>query len=374
MISTLKGLILKHAAPGTVIFNIAAACVVALVVWLLLRLAITILRKRGRNIRLFQFSDQFLKLVKKIVGLSVLFGTGMYVLTFIEFPLLNKILLAVFTLLVAGPLNSMVKIVIQFLQQRLADKTDTRVDDIVFDILDKFSGIIIYTAAVIIAMDALGVNIMPFVAGAGVAGVAIGFAAKDTLSNFIAGVLLLIDRPFEVGDRIELWEAPAGSATWGDVINIGLRATTIRNTDNIEIIIPNNIIMTRDIVNYTATSSSIRVRVNIGVSYDTDIAKAKALIVEVTRSLEWVLADPAPKVVVRNFGESSVDLQLRVWISNARKRMDTISEVTDRVKAVFDREGIEIPYPKRDITIIQKTENGNPLNQGGFKNQDTAAR
>lgn len=352
--NTVKDFIVKYAAPGTVAFNIVTALVVALVVWLLLRLAIAILKKRGRNIRLFQFSDQFLKLIKRIVGLSVLFGTGLYVLRFVEFPLLTRILMAAFILLVAGPLNSMVKIVIQFLQQRLADKTDTRVDDIVFDILDKFSGIIIYIGAVVIALDVLGVNIMPFVAGAGVAGVAIGFAAKDTLSNFIAGVLLLIDRPFEVGDRIELWEAPAGSATWGDVIDIGLRATTIRNTDNIEIIIPNNVIMTRDIVNYTASSSSIRVRVNIGVSYDTDITRAKALIVDVARSLDWVLDDPAPKVVVRNFGESSVDLQLRVWIKNARKRMDTVSEVTDRVKTVFDAEGIEIPFPKRDITIIQK--------------------
>ena len=362
MIATVKDLIVKYAAPGTVVFNIAAGCVVALVVWLLLRLAIVIIRKRGRHIRIFQFNDQFLKLIKRIVGLLVLFGTGLYLLTFVEFPLLNNILEAVFVLLIAGPLNSLIKIVIHFLQHRFAAKTDNRVDDIVIDILDKFSGIIIYTAAVIIALDMLGVNIMPFVAGAGVAGVAIGFAAKDTLSNFIAGVLLLIDRPFEVGDRIELWEAPAGSATWGDVINIGLRATTIRNTDNIEIIIPNNVIMTRDIVNYTASSTSIRVRVNIGVSYDADIARAKALIIDVARTLEWVQEDPPPKVVVRNFGESSVELQLRVWIRDARKRMDTISEVTDRVKMAFDREGIEIPYPKRDITIIRKPARKDPAN------------
>jgi small-conductance mechanosensitive channel len=195
---------------------------------------------------------------------------------------------------------------------------------------------------------------MPFIAGAGVAGIAIGFAAKDTLSNLIAGVLLIIDRPFEVGDRIEVWSAPAGSASWGDVIDIGLRATKIKTTDNIVIIIPNNEIMMRDIVNYTIISTKIRVRINVGVAYDADIEKAKDLIINVATSVDWISKTPAPKVVVRNFGESSVDLQLRVWIDDARKRMDTISHVTDKIKTAFDKQGIEIPYPKRDIIITHR--------------------
>ncbi|MEJ2641456.1 MAG: mechanosensitive ion channel family protein [Desulfosarcinaceae bacterium] len=225
-------------------------------------------------------------------------------------------------------------------------------DDILFDLLNKFAGVIVYSIAIVLALDMLGINVMPFVAGAGVLGVAVGFAAKDTLSNLIAGVLLIIDRPFEVGDRIEVWSAPNGSATWGDVIDVGLRATRIKTTDNIVIIIPNNQIMTRDIVNYTTITSSIRVRINIGVGYGTDIEKAKRLIIQAAQEADWVLREPAPKVVVRNFGESSVDLQLRVWIANARRRMDTISHVTDRVHSIFAREGIEIPYPKRDIQVI----------------------
>jgi small-conductance mechanosensitive channel len=210
----------------------------------------------------------------------------------------------------------------------------------------------------LLALDVLGINVVPFVAGAGVAGIAVGFAAKDTLSNLIAGVLLIMDRPFEVGDRIEVWSAPKNSATWGDVIHIGLRATKIKTTDNIVIIIPNNEIMMRDIVNYTTISEDIRIRIPIGVSYDTDISKAKAVILEVAKTPEWVVKDPPPVVVVRAFGESSVDLELRVWIKNARRRMDTISYATDKVKEAFDREGIEIPYPKRDITITHTGQEG----------------
>ena len=247
-------------------------------------------------------------------------------------------------------------IILKYIEQRWADKTETKIDNIVFDLLNRFSGAIIFAVAVVLALDVLGINVMPFVAGAGVLGIAVGFAAKDTLSNLIAGILLIIDRPFEIGDRIEVWSAPAGSASWGDVIDIGLRATKIKTTDNIIIVIPNNEIMKRDIVNYTLISSNIRVRINIGVSYNTDIERAKAAILDVANQAEWILKQPEPKVVVRNFGESSVDLQLRVWIADARQRMNTISFITDGIKSAFDREGIEIPFPKRDIHIIQQTD------------------
>ena len=248
----------------------------------------------------------------------------------------------------------------EILERNLAKRTETAIDNIVIDLLNKFSGAIVYATAAVIALDVLGVNVMPFIAGAGVMGIAVGFAAKDTLSNLIAGILLIIDRPFEIGDRIEVWSAPAGSASWGDVIDIGLRATRIKTTDNIVVIIPNNEIMTRDIVNYTIINSSIRVRVNIGIAYDSDLAKAKALIIQAAGSADWILAEPAPKVVVRNFGESSVDLQARVWIKEARKRMDTIDHITDMVKVLFDENGIEIPFPKRDITIVHRHA-GEPL-------------
>jgi len=157
-----------------------------------------------------------------------------------------------------------------------------------------------------------------------------------------------------MGDRIEVWSAPRGSSTWGDVVDIGLRATKIKTTDNIVIVIPNNEIMKRDIINYTINTAKIRVRVNIGVAYDTNIEEAKNVITAVAQSVQWIAKNPPPKVVVRNFGESSVDLQLRVWIDNARKRMDTISFITDRVKSEFDKTGIEIPYPRRDITVHNK--------------------
>jgi small-conductance mechanosensitive channel len=132
---------------------------------------------------------------------------------------------------------------------------------------------------------------------------------------------------------------------------VGLRATKIQTTDNIVIVIPNNEIMKRDIINYTTITDEIRVRVPIGIAYDADTQKAKDIIRRVALELDWVMKEPAPKIVVKGFGDSAVNLEARIWIREPRKRMDTISHITDRVKEAFEQEGIEIPFPKRDIYI-----------------------
>ena len=335
--------------------NAALAVALAFAIWLTAKTFLRIVNKRLQSMAWVQINAQLFAMSRKALGLGLLLFLGTYLIRLFHFEMMEKLFHALFVVLIATPIKGFVLIIFKYVEQRWADKTETKIDNIVFDLLNRFSGAIIYAVAVVLALDVLGINVMPFVAGAGVLGIAVGFAAKDTLSNLIAGILLIIDRPFEIGDRIEVWSAPAGSASWGDVIDIGLRATKIRTTDNIIIVIPNNEIMKRDIVNYTLISSNIRVRINIGVAYDTDIERAKAAILKVAGQVEWVLKDPAPKVVVRNFGESSVDLQLRVWIADARQRMNTISLVTDGIKLVFDQEGIEIPFPKRDIHIIQQT-------------------
>ncbi len=351
----LKSILDKNADYIIIIYKAIAAIAGSFIVWFIFKRILIFIEKKITKYKFVQFNKRIFVIARKTFIYVLLLVTGSYIFRIFDTHLLEKIFHAVFIILLTGPVKDFIIITLKYLENKFSDKTETKIDDIIFDILKKFAGVIVYGIAIILALDILGINVMPFIAGAGVAGIAIGFAAKDTLSNLIAGVLLIIDRPFEIGERIEVWSAPSGSSTWGDVIDIGLRATKIKTTDNIVIIIPNNEIMKRDIVNYTIISSKIRVRINIGVAYDVDIQKVKDIIFNVADSAEWIAKDPPPKTVVRTFGESSVDLQLRVWIDDARKRMDTISYVTDKVKEEFDKEGIEIPYPKRDIFITQKT-------------------
>jgi small-conductance mechanosensitive channel len=333
------------------VVHILIILVSAAIAWWILNAVIGKVRKKNQDRPFFEKNDQIFILVKKAGHYSILILVGIALVNLLKAPLVEKIFFAFMIILLAAIASNIVNTLIPYVEKNLADKTDTHIDDVILDLSKKFSGVIIYATGIILALDVLGLNIMPFVAGAGVAGIAIGFAAKDTLSNLIAGVLLIIDRPFEIGDRIEIWTAPKNSATWGDVIDVGLRATKIRTTDNIVIVIPNNEIMKRDIINYTTITKEIRVRIPIGIAYDADIKKAKELIIRTALELDWVMSDPAPRVMVKNFGDSSVDLEARIWINEPRQRIHTISHVTDRVKEVFQQEGIEIPYPKRDIYI-----------------------
>lgn len=331
--------------------RVLALLVAAAIAWWIFNAITKKIRNKYHDRPFFKNNDQIFFLVKRAGHYSILALAGIGLVNLFQAPFVKRIFSAFLIILLTSIANNIVNSFLPYLEHNIAAKTKTAVDNVIIDLFRKFSGIIIYTVGIILTLDVLGFNIMPFVAGAGVAGIAIGFAAKDTLSNLIAGVLLIIDRPFEVGDRIEVWSAPKNAATWGDVIHIGLRATKIRTTDNIVIIIPNNEIMKRDIINYTTVTKEIRVRIPIGIAYDADSKKAKELIIKTALELDWVMQEPAPKVVVRNFGDSAVDLEARIWISRPRRRMDTISHVTDRVKEVFQEEGIEIPYPKRDIYI-----------------------
>ena len=260
--------------------NAILALLAAFILWLIIKRILTILEKKIVHFKLIQVRKELFVILRKTVSLLLIWLVGVMWIRLFHLTMVEKIFHAVFIIVAAAPVKSFLLIFLEYLERNLAKRTQTAIDNIVIDLLNKFSGAIVYATAAVIALDVLGVNVMPFIAGAGVMGVAVGFAAKDTLSNLIAGILLIIDRPFEIGDRIEVWSAPAGSASWGDVIDIGLRATRIKTTDNIVVIIPNNEIMTRDIVNYTTIYSSIRVRINIGVAYDADIAKAKALIIQ----------------------------------------------------------------------------------------------
>ena len=349
--------LLADVHPVALVLIKAAVTIIAVwFVWQVLKRLLKSFEKKAASIEFVQNNPQLFRILRRAISISILWITGSYLIRLFNVGIITNVFNAFIIILMATPVKNAFLLVLTYSEKRLIQFKDTKVDDIVFDLLNKFAGAAIYATAIVLALDTLGVNVMPFIAGAGVAGIAIGFAAKDTLSNLIAGVLLIIDRPFEIGDRIEGWSAPKGSATWGDVIDIGLRATKIRTTDNIVLIIPNNEIMKRDIINYSVYDQMIRVRINIGVAYDANINEAKDIILRVAGSADWIAKEPPPKVVVRNFGESSVDLQARVWIKDARDRMNTISFVTDRVKAEFDKSGIEIPYPRRDITIKYQTD------------------
>jgi MscS family membrane protein len=348
----------KDTSPYSELFQhtfvpIMVILLLSMTAWWIFNAIIRKCEKKYRSHPFFNNNSHIFALLKRSGHYVILTLAGIGLTKLFKVTIVEKLFYAFVIILLSSLAYSILKQLIPYLEKKFAAKTDTRVDDVILRLLEKFSGGIIFATAGILALDVLGLNVMPFIAGAGVVGLAIGFAAKDTLSNWIAGILLIMDRPFEVGDRIEVWSAPANSATWGDVLDIGLRATKIQTTDNIVIVVPNNELMKRDIINYTSITKHIRVRIPIGIAYDADVNKAKEAIIKIGLELDWVMQEPPSQVMVKSFGDSAVNLEARLWISDPRRRIDTISHITDRVKEVFQAEGIEIPYPKRDIYIKQ---------------------
>ena len=266
-------------------------------------------------------------------------------------PLAANWVLAIWVGLLFLPLSRFIGDILDVVEERVVAKGETTLDETAFPLINRTVRFIVLALGVVLALDLLGLNIAPLLAGAGVMGLALSLAAKDTLSNLIAGVLLIMDRPFKVGDRIELWSAPNETGTWGDVIEIGLRATKIRNPDNLVIVVPNSQIMVRDIINYTMSGEDIRLRIPFSVAYESDIDRAKVLLIEAAKKVEGVKLEPAPIVIVRGFGPSDVQIQLRVWILEARNRRRIADEITGKAVAAFADAGVEIPYPKRELII-----------------------
>ncbi len=200
---------------------------------------------------------------------------------------------------------------------------------------------------VIAALSQLGIDTTSLIALLGAAGLAIGLALQSSLSNFAAGVMLIVFRPFTKGDFVEA----AGAS--GVVDSISIFTTTMTTPDNKEVIIPNGSILSNNITNYSARPTR-RVDMVFGISYDDDLRVAKKLLQEIIAADDRVLAEPEPVVVLGELADSSVNFLVRPWV-NAADYWGVMWDTTEAVKLKFDEAGLSIPYPQMDVHL-EKSE------------------
>ena len=204
--------------------------------------------------------------------------------------------------------------------------------------------------AVIAALGQIGIQTASFVAVIGAAGLAVGLALQGSLSNFAAGVLILLFRPFKIGDFIEA----AGEA--GVVEKILIFTTELKTGDNKKVIIPNAAVTGGSITNYSANDTR-RVDLVMGIGYEDDIDKAKAILNDVVNADSRVLKDPAPTIAVVELADSSVNFVVRPWVATS-DYWGVYFDLTEAVKKRFDAEGISIPFPQQDVHLhtVEKSE------------------
>ncbi|MGD1990304.1 MAG: mechanosensitive ion channel family protein, partial [Chromatiales bacterium] len=204
---------------------------------------------------------------------------------------------------------------------------------------------IVMLLGILVALSQLGIDIGPMLAGLGVAGFVIGFALKDTLSNFASGMMILVYRPFDVGDAVEV------DGVVGKVKAMTLVSTTVLTFDNQQLMIPNNNIWGNTIKNITARKVR-RVDMTFGIGYGDDIEKAEAILWRVVKEHPLVLEEPEPVIKVSALGASSVDFVVRPW-SNTADYWDVYWDITRSVKMEFDRAGVSIPFPQNDVHLYR---------------------
>lgn len=255
--------------------------------------------------------------------------------------------------------NAVVIALLDWYLHSIANKNAATWDQQILPVVRKLaSALILFIAGTMVLSSVFRADITGLVTTAGVASVAIALASQETLSNMISGFTVLVDRPFRVGDVIELKDGKVG-----EVADIGLRSTTIRQFDGNALVIPNREIAAQQIVNFALPNTMRAMRETIGVSYATDIDRAKELILDVLKNDPGIVPDPEPTVLFSGFGDSALNLLVIAWVADYRTWSRAREGVLLAILRRFRQDGIEIPFPQRDVHLFHHQKpagGGNP--------------
>ena len=210
--------------------------------------------------------------------------------------------------------------------------------------------IVIYQVINMIGLDLKGLALI-----AGVLSLGIGFGLQNIASNFASGLIMMFERPVRVGDLISVGDME------GVIKDIKIRSTTISTPDNISVIVPNSVFVSGQVINWTLGDPKIRIHIPVGVAYGSDVQLVTKLLMEIAREHPDVLDNPQPEVWFNEFGDSSLNFELLVWISSPTIRRRVVSDINYAIEAAFREHGVEIPFPQQDVYVRSLP----PLNVGG---------
>ena len=203
----------------------------------------------------------------------------------------------------------------------------------------------LFTVGFFVAVSMAGLELQKLTIIAGALSVGIGFGLQNIVNNFVSGLILLFERPVKEGDTINIDDQ------WGTITRIGLRSTVFETLDRAEIIVPNSELVSQKVTNWTFTTNVSRIVLAVGVAYGSPLDKVLAVLHRVANENRDILDDPKPSAIFTDFGESSIDFELRVWISDINLRLKVKSELGQAVDRYFREENITIPFPQRDLHV-----------------------
>lgn len=236
-------------------------------------------------------------------------------------------------------------ILVEFIEGRVRSITTLRATS--RTLILKIIHIVVYVVAFLLSLDMVGIDLKALTIFSGALGIGLGFGLQKIASNFISGLILLLERAIEVGDLVEM-----SDGTFGFIRKARARYMLLETFDGKEILVPNEDFIVSRVVNWTFTNAKGRVEINVGVSYGADVDLARDLILQAANEHPRCIQDPSPKCFLRNFGDSSVDFVLHFWVDDITVgRWEPHSEVMFAIWHKFKENGIEIPFPQRDVHI-----------------------
>jgi small-conductance mechanosensitive channel len=211
--------------------------------------------------------------------------------------------------------------------------------------LTRISHYVIMVIGAVVAFQFMGVDLTGLAVILGFLSVGIGFGLQNVTSNFVAGLILLLERPIKVGDRVTVGDQE------GDVLAIKIRSTTIRTLNNIAVIVPNSEFVSSTVVNWSYGDQKVRLEIDVGVSYGSDLEVVLRSLKEVAEEHPEVLKNPAPEVLHGGFGDSAWNMRLRAWIDRPQRHPQVRSAINCAIVRKFRENGVEIPFPQRDLHV-----------------------
>ncbi|MBV1905420.1 MAG: mechanosensitive ion channel family protein [Pseudomonadales bacterium] len=342
-------LIAQFPIVGALLIAAFSYCLAVLVRYTLFRSV-----KRLTRLTSATLDDQILEYLKRPVFSTVVFFGWALAVNAAQLPFGTTILFNILlSIIVTSWMRAALNISTVFLDALANEALFTLIKKRTVPLIDLTSKLLILLVGSYVLLLVWGVNPLGWLASAGIVGIAVGFAAKDTLANLFAGFFIVADAPYKLGDYINLDTGERGRVT-----AIGLRSTRLLTRDDVEITIPNGVIANAKIVNESGgPSAKLRIRIIIGVAYGSDVNQVTELLAEIGNSHPEVCATPAPRVRLRGFGASSLDFNLMCWIQKPQDRGRISHEIHMSLYNCFAANGIEIPFAQQDIHIKQWPSN-----------------
>jgi len=228
-------------------------------------------------------------------------------------------------------------------------ETETDLDDKFLSFFGALANILIVSIAIVILLGHFGIEPSALVTTLGIGTLAVALAAQEALSDMISGFMIMLDRPFAIGDRIEISDID----TWGDVTEIGLRSTRILTRDNRLVAVPNSVIGKGLVVNYSVPSTVFRVETHVGVAYGTDLEFARDIMIKAVQTQDWIMHDKPVEALMLEFGDSALVFRVRCWIEHYVETRRVIDKLNTALYHALNDATIEIPFPQRDVRLYQ---------------------